>query len=490
MWRTGGAPRARGPLTPLFVGAAVSGAVALVVGLAASCGPDGREPDARASSSAPAPSPAGTAAPVLPPGYSPTEPVVDDSFADPAAIKVGDTYFAYGTNGGDAMMPVATAPGPAGPWTRSPGDGLASLPAWAEAGWTWAPEVVPPRRQGDPYLLYFTARRRDADVQCIGIATATSPAGPFVPRDGDPLVCPAHLGGAIDAASFVEDDGTRFLLYKSDARATAAIYLMQLTSDGLEPAAPASRILGRSGDEPVLVEAPDLVKRGGKYVLFYSAGWYFESNYQTRYAVAPSIWGPYEKGPAPIQSTELYGEKVEGPGSADVLSDGTGDYLLFHGITEYHGGSKVTRPMYVAPLGWDGTRPVVRGVPTRYEVEAGQLNGCVSALPRPNASGGKAAGPFARDDCGADVRAFAPVAGEYEVRVQYANRSGEDSDLQVTVNGAAAASMRLGATDGADWTSETVRVRLTGGWNTLGLRRLSGPGRPAGKGQLDYLEVR
>ncbi|OLT31374.1 hypothetical protein BJF79_37395 [Actinomadura sp. CNU-125] len=475
----------------MLVGAAVSGAVALVVGLAASCGPGGGgEPDARTSSSKPAASPAQTAAPILPPGYSPTEPVLDDSFADPAAIKVGDTYFAYGTNGGDAMMPVATAPAPAGPWTRSPGDGLAALPAWAESGWTWAPEVVAPRRQGDPYLLYFTARRRDADVQCIGIATATSPAGPFLPRDGEPLICPENLGGAIDAASFVEDDGTRFLLYKSDARATAAIYLVQLTSDGLELAAPPSRILGRGGDEPVLVEAPDLVKRGGKYVLFYSAGWYFKSNYQTRYAVASSIWGPYEKGAAPIQSTDLYGEKVEGPGSADVLSDGTGDYLLFHGITEYHGGSKVTRPMYVAPLGWDGTRPVVRGVSVRYEVEAGALNGCVSALPRPNASGGKAAGPFARGDCRVDVRVFAPVAGEYDVRLQYANRSGADSDLRLLVNGTAAASVKLGATDGADWASVTAKVRLGGGWNALGLRRLAGAGRPEGKGQLDYVDVR
>lgn len=240
----------------------------------------------------------------------------------------------------------------------------------------------PPRGGSRSYLLYFSARRKDGDEQCVGVATASSPAGPFVPQEGGPLVCPLDLGGAIDPASYIEEDGTRYLLYKTDERKTAAIYLVRLTPDGLGLAGPPKQIMGRAADEPVLVEAPDLVRRGGQYVLLYSAGWYFQSNYQTRYAVASSIEGPYQKGGA-VQSTGLYGGKVEGPGSADVLGDETGDYLVFHGILDHHGGSKVTRGMYVARLGWDGARPVVRGVPVRYEAERARLDGCVSALGGP-----------------------------------------------------------------------------------------------------------
>ncbi|WP_242909052.1 family 43 glycosylhydrolase [Actinomadura terrae] len=490
MNRWAGDPRLRGPLTPLIAGAAISAVVALVVAVANACVPGSGKPEARpsrpgpAASGAPAPSPAGTPGPITPPGYAPDKPVLNQPFADPSVIKVAGTYFAYGTNNGEAAMPVATAPSPTGPWTRTPGDGLARLPAWATTGRTWAPEVVPPR-PGSPsvYTLYFSARRKDHDIQCIGVATASSPAGPFVPVDGDPLVCPQQLGGAIDPASHIEPDGTRYLLYKSDARESSAIFLVRLSPDGLGIAAAPVKLIGRES-EPVLVEAPDLVRRGGKYVLLYSSGWYFRSNYQTRYATAPSIEGPYTKAPAPLQSTEAYGRKVDGPGSADVLSDDTGDYLVFHGIIGYHGGSTVNRGMYVAPLGWDGARPVVRGVPVRYEAEAGRLNGCVSALDRPGASGRKAVGPFDRDGCRVEVPVFAPTAGRYTVRTQYANRSGHDTDLELSANGTAGAQVRLRVTKGADWTSVAADVELGAGWNTLGLRRLNG------QGQVDYLEVR
>jgi hypothetical protein len=486
-------PRALAPLLPLVAGAAISALVGLVVWLAVSVVPVSAGPAARpsggsgrggadASPDALPPSPAGSPAAIDPPGYAPAEPVIDASFADPTVIKVAGTYFAYGTNNADAMMPVATAPSPTGPW-RPAGDGLARLPGWATGGWTWAPEVVPPRDGSGSYVLYFSARRKDGDQQCIGVATASAPAGPFVPQEGGPLVCPLELGGAIDPASFIERDGTRYLLYKSDERRTAAIYLVRLSPDGLRPAGAPKQIMGRAADEPVLVEAPDLVRRGGKYVLLYSAGWYFESNYQTRYAVASSIEGPYAKGGA-VQSTGLYGGRVEGPGSADVFGDETGDYLVFHGILDYRGGSKVTRGMYVARLGWDGARPAVRGVPVRYEAERGRLNGCVSALARPHASGGWAVGPFARDDCRVEVPVFAPAAGRYTVVSRYANRSGRDSDLEMSVNGYAATSVRLRGTKGADWGSVTAAVELAAGWNTVGLRRLDG------QGQIDYLELR
>ncbi|WP_141578672.1 family 43 glycosylhydrolase [Actinomadura sp. WMMA1423] len=487
-------PRALAPLLPLVAGAAISALVALVVWLAVSLSPAAGGPGVRpsggpagsgasASAGAPPPSPAGSPAAIDPPGYAPAEPVIDGSFADPTVIKVAGTYFAYGTNNADATMPVATAPSPTGPWRQVPGDGLARLPAWATGGWTWAPEVVPPREGSRSYVLYFSARRKDGDEQCIGVATASGPAGPFVPQEGGPLVCPLELGGAIDPASYIEHDGTRYLLYKSDDRETAAIHLVRLSPDGLRLAGAPKQIMGRAADEPVLVEAPDLVRRGGKYVLLYSAGWYFKSDYQTRYAVASSIEGPYTKS-GPVQSTALYGGKVEGPGSADVFGDETGDYLVFHGILDYRGGSKVTRGMYVARLGWDGARPAVRGVPVRYEAERGRLNGCVSVLARPNASGGSAVGPFAREGCRAEVPVFAPAAGRYAVLVRYANRSGRDSDLELAVNGYAATSVRLRATKGADWASVTASVELAAGWNTIGLRRLDG------QGQVDYLELR
>ncbi|TMQ93270.1 glycoside hydrolase [Actinomadura soli] len=494
MRRTGGDLRALAPVLPLLAGAAISVLVALIVGLAVSWGPLSGGADARSSPGAPKgrpegagpplPSPAGSPKPIDPPGYSPVEPVIHSSFADPTVIKVAGGYFAYGTNNATASMPVATAPSPTGPWKVAPGDGLARLPAWAMAGRTWAPEVVPPGRGSGSYVLYFSARRKGADEQCIGVATAVSPAGPFIPREGAPLVCPLNLGGAIDPASYIEEDGTRYLLYKSDARKTAAIYLVRLSPDGLTLAGPAKQIMARRADEPVLVEAPDLVRRGGQYVLLYSSGWYFKPNYQTRYAVAASIEGPYQKAASPLQSTGGYGGKIPGPGSADVLADERGDYLIFHGIRDYHGGSRVTRGMYVARLGWDGARPAVRGVPVRYEAERARLNGCVAAPAQPHASGGRVIGPFTHDGCRVDVPVFAPAAGPYSVAARYANGTGYDAGLELSVNGYASTSLRLPATSGGGWASVTAKADLAAGWNTVSLRRL------AGQGHVDYLELR
>ncbi|HEY8478896.1 MAG TPA: family 43 glycosylhydrolase [Spirillospora sp.] len=472
----------------LVTGAAISALVALVVGLALSPGPpsdaDGAVPARHGPDDRALLKGAGPPASLDPPGYSPDTPVLDGSFADPSVIEVAGTYYAYGTNNADATVPVAIAPAPTGPW-RPAGDGLAHLPAWAVEGRTWAPEVVPPRDGSQTYLLYFTARVRGTDHQCIGVATATSPAGPFVPVEEGPLVCPRHLGGAIDPASYIEPDGTRYLLFKTDDRETAAIYLVSLNRDGLSVADEPTQILARGPEEPVLVEAPELVRRHGKYVLFYSAGWFFTPQYQTRYAVASSIEGPYEKAAAPLQSTEAYRGRVEGPGSADVLTDDTGDYLVFHGILDYHADANVTRGMYIARLGWDGARPVVQGIPVRHEAERARMTHCAPASARADASGGAAAGPFPHGGCRVELRLFAPAAGWHPLDVRYSNVSGGDAELRMWVNGRPAGTLRLPAVTGTAWGSATANVALAAGWNTLVLQ-----GKGDGQIHLDYVEMR
>lgn len=63
-----------------------------------------------------------------------------------------------------------------------------------------------------------------------------SPAGPFRPVGDEPLICPEDEGGAIDAASHVEDDGGRFLLWKNDGNCCGKdtwLQMHRLTPDGL-----------------------------------------------------------------------------------------------------------------------------------------------------------------------------------------------------------------------------------------------------------------
>jgi beta-xylosidase len=282
--------------------------------------------------------------------------VLDQNFPDPDVLKVGNTYYAYATQPSDNSMNLSVATSRnLTAWQVSSTDPLPKLPAWATAGRTWAPDVA---AVGDTFVMYITARNTDPDLQCIGVAKASKPEGPFEPVGQKALICPVDQGGAIDAGSFVDTDGKRYLLWKNDGNCCGKdtwLYLQPMTPDGLRIAGPPKRLIKQTeGWEGNLVEAPTLVRRGSTYVLFYSANDYGGEKYATGYATAPKIDGPYKKGPEPLMTTDEIG--VIGPGGQDVVElPGGKTRIVFHGWD----AAIVSRGMYVADLTWDGNRPVV-----------------------------------------------------------------------------------------------------------------------------------
>lgn len=412
-----------------------------------------------------------------------TEPVIDSNFPDPKVIKFKDTFYAYATNIEGAHVPVATASTLAGPWQPGTADAMPRLGAWARAGRTWAPDISP--RSDGSFLLYYTAHRRHGDEECIGVAIATSPAGPFTPVDKEPLVCPVSQGGAIDAAAFVDSDGTRYLLYKSDGFHTprpSALYLQRMNPDGVTRSGNPVRILTWDRHlEPSLVEAPALVRQGDRYVLFYAAGVFYNSSYQTRYATAASITGPYTKASAPVMSTAGFDGKVIGPGGSDLVRDGADDYIVFHGIIKTLPRNRVKRGMYVANLGWAGGLPVVRGHRTRYEAEKGRLNNARIRAAR--ASQGQVVGRLDHEDSWVQFDVFAPVTGTYSLQSRYANQSPGPVGHELTVNGGVPISVVYPADRAGQWRTATIRTELKAGWNNIRLRHQKG------SAELDYLEI-
>ncbi|MFV2172123.1 family 43 glycosylhydrolase [Actinomadura sp. LOL_016] len=432
------------------------------------------------------PAPAAAAPSPSSPPRSPLVPVIASNFADPDVIKHDGVYYAYATNDRGVRLPVARASAVGGPWERLNSDGLSALGAWAADGRTWAPEVTP--GPGGTLLLYYTAHHRSSGEQCIGVATASNPVGPFRPVGADPLVCPHERSGAIDAAAFTDVDGTRYLLYKSDGHGSGghppAIYLQRLSADGLRTEGEPHRILTRDPDvDPTLIEAPALVRRGDRYVLFYAAGVFFDSSYRTGYAAAETIIGPYERGPEHIMTTEGYAEEIVGPGGADVFSDETGDHIVYHGILRFYDDGHVDRGMYIADLGWAGHRPVVQGSPVRYEAEHARVHRAEVVSGRTNASGERAAGRLDHADSWVEFDIFAVAAGDHRVRVGYATRTAEPARHALIVNGTAAAEASYPVTGQEDWGVTTVQADLRAGWNTLRLRRV------AGFAEIDYVEV-
>jgi len=145
-----------------------------------------------------------------PPGTY-VNPVWDQDFPDPAVLRVGDTFHAYATQGSGKNVQTLTSPDLVH-W-RPGGDALPHVVKWASTGNTWAPEVM---AIGGRYVLYYVAHSDAAGKQCIGRATARTPAGPFTDDASTPLVCQEALGGSIDPSPFRSADGKLYLYWKND----------------------------------------------------------------------------------------------------------------------------------------------------------------------------------------------------------------------------------------------------------------------------------
>lgn len=283
-------------------------------------------------------------------------PVIPDDFPDPDVLEVDGTYYAYATNGNRQNVRVARSTDLL-EWEQLD-DALPDLPSWVIPGKTWAPEVTV--LEDGSYVLYFTATNFDPYAQCVGVATADSPEGPFEVVGEEMLVCPEEEGGAIDASTFRDDDGTHYLLWKNDGNCCGLdtwLYLAPLAPDGLTLAGEPVRLLKQDQEwEGHLVEAPTLVGRDGTYVLLYSANDYGGEHYAIGYATADSVTGPYTKADGPLLTTDATGGRFVGPGGQDVVVGPDGaDRLVFHSWY----GEGTYRALNVLPLEWDDRQPSV-----------------------------------------------------------------------------------------------------------------------------------
>ena len=288
-------------------------------------------------------------------GAEDVNPVINADFPDPDLLEVDGTYYAYATNGNLRTVRVARSTDLL-EWEEL-ADAMPRLPSWVIPGKTWAPEVT--ELETGQFALYFTATNFRPAMQCIGVAVAGSPEGPFVAVGDGMLVCPEDEGGAIDASTFLDDDGTRYLLWKNDGNCCGLdtwLQLAPLAPDGLSLVGPVTRLVRQDLPwEGRLVEAPTLVKRGDTYVLLYSANDYGGAAYAIGYATASSVTGPFTKSEEPLLTTDRASRFV-GPGGQDLVTGPDGvDRLVFHSWSAGHS----YRAMNAVPLRWTDGRPVL-----------------------------------------------------------------------------------------------------------------------------------
>src|SRR4051812_16922652 len=252
----------------------------------------------------------------------PSPPVLDRDFADPFVLRVGPTYYAYATNAGAAVPVVRSTD--LTHW-QAVGDALPVLPAWAAAGFVWAPSVLP---RGGVYVLYYTAFDRLTGRLCVSRAVSSRPVGPFVDPGARPLHCDDARGGALDPSPFVDRDGAAYLLWKTEGRGKepARLWVARLRDDGVALNGPPVALLRPDRPwEGSVVEGPSMVRAGGRYWLLYSANRWDTAAYAIGWASCVSPTGPCTKAAGPALAS---GGGMAGPGGQEAFTDSAGRLRL------------------------------------------------------------------------------------------------------------------------------------------------------------------
>ena len=303
-----------------------------------------------------------TAEPTELSGPSFTNPVYKFDFPDPHVILVDDTYYAFSTNTFPANIPALTSTDLV-QW-ESIGDVLPALPKWSvlNFSYVWAPSVI---QIEDKFVMYYVARDKEIDKQCIGVAVSDNPAGPFTDPNDKAFICQGDLGGSIDAYPFRDDDGKLYLLWKNDGNCCGlevALWVQELSPDGMTLVGEPVKLIVR--DQPwerPLIENPAMIKNGDRYYLFYSGNWWESHEYAVGYAVCETVTGPCEK---PLTEPWFkFKPPVMGPGGEAFFTDTKGNlWMAYHAWTGANVGNSIgDRSLHIDLVTFEDDKPVTNG---------------------------------------------------------------------------------------------------------------------------------
>lgn len=314
---------------------------------------------------------------------------------DPSILKIGDYYYSYSTDVGFGITVRA------GIQIRKSKD----LVEWTYVGWVfnnlpsmgaafitqaggtpfnslWAPYIL---KVGSEYRLYYSLSSGVSRLSVIGLATATSPEGPWtekgiaVASKNDNIT----QTNAIDPSVIVTQAGEHWMYYGS---AYDGIYILKLdpvTGLAANAGDKGKRIAQRGSTGNSIngnIEGPEIIFNANlnKYFLFISYDW-LETKYNVRVARGDNPQGPFydfngvdvnsphDAGPmivAPYQFTGHSG--WQGTAHCSVFKDEAGQYYMGH--QGRPGASKYSMDLHIRKLFWTGDGWPVAS-PERYAWE-------------------------------------------------------------------------------------------------------------------------
>jgi hypothetical protein len=274
-------------------------------------------------------------------------PVIKGYWADPQIALFDGKFYIYPTTDGIAN------------WGATVFHAFSStdLASWKDEGiildlatisWgktnAWAPGIT---LKNGTYYYYFCA------AQQIGVATSTSPTGPFKDALGKPLVTAGQYGGqSIDPYVFDDDDGRSYLFF-GNGNANAVELNADMTSFKTTPKTIALKDFR---------EGSAVFKRNGKYYFMYSISGTDYPDYRVAYAISSSPLGTYAGGSTILQSNSSLG--ILSTGHNSVLALPSGDYYIVYHRWAIPGGDGNHREICIDKMSFNADGTIAPVVPT------------------------------------------------------------------------------------------------------------------------------
>jgi len=274
-------------------------------------------------------------------------PVLKGYWADPQVAMYNSKFYIYPTTDGIAN------------WGATVFHAFSStdLATWKDEGiildlanvsWgktnAWAPGITV---KNGTYYFYF------CDAKQIGVATSTSPIGPFKDVLGKPLVTAGQYGGqSIDPYVFDDDNGRSYLFF-GNGNANGA----ELNADMVSFKATPTGITLNGFREGSVV-----FKRNGKYYFMYSVSGTDAPDYRVSYAMSNAPLGPYTGGSVILQSNTSLG--IQSTGHNSVLALPNGDYYIVYHRWAIPGGDGNHRETCIDKMNFNADGTIAAVVPT------------------------------------------------------------------------------------------------------------------------------
>jgi len=275
-------------------------------------------------------------------------PILPGDHPDPTIVRIGDVYWTTSTSGNWAPEFPLYHSIDLRHWIAA-GPVFSHTPEWA-SGSFWAPELVVDHGR---VLVYYVGRKRGGPL-CVAVATAAGPAGPYTDHgpilcQPDGSIDPSFVRDEHGLPFLIwKEDGN------SEGKPTP-IWAQQLSGDLLHLIGSKTQLIVNdpASWEGGVVEGPYVFRHAGRFYLFYAGNACCGAacHYAEGVARADQLFGPWEKDPANPIIRPNAAWKCPGHGTTVETPSGR-DYFLYHAYPAV-GAVSLGRESVLDAIGWD-----------------------------------------------------------------------------------------------------------------------------------------